>query len=297
MEAEDVEAPPKRGEAAVGDALAAVLAQARLQDVELGAQLLDVRVSVGAEPLPDRRQPPPVRLLGVRLLGQVDVGHRGVRLDQRASTCPTPRRARARRARSRSRTSARRPLDRLATVAGPAFGFPSQVAADPRAEAERDAGQPRLPGGEQVAQPRPTGSPRGTRGPAGSRRRRGAAASAPRRSARGSSPPPPAAAHGRSRSAGVSRGSSSSSRQRRDPPVLLEDRPRQRLGGVRGQHELDANTCRGSARSRPRRHPPRRAAPAPRRATRAASRPRARSRAGGAPDGAARRCSRGGSRS
>ena len=40
VEAEDVEAPPERGEAAVGNALAAVIPQARLDDVELRTELV-----------------------------------------------------------------------------------------------------------------------------------------------------------------------------------------------------------------------------------------------------------------
>ena len=142
-------APAQRGEAAVGDALAAVLTQARLHEVELGAQLLDVRVVVGAEPLPHRRQPPPVRLPRVRLLRQVDVGHGG---SASTSVRDMPHATASSRTsrRSRSRTSAAPRSTASRTVAGPTFGFPSR--SPPIQLPNRSgAGQPAAPRGEQIA--------------------------------------------------------------------------------------------------------------------------------------------------
>ena len=244
MEAEDVEAPPQRGEAAVGDALAAVVTQARLHEVELGAQLLDVRVVVGAEPLPHRRQPPPVRLLRVRLLRQVDVGHRGIRLDQRARHAPRHG-ERADVAPQQVAHERGPPLDRLAHRRRPDVRVPVAVAADPAAEPERRAGQPAAPGGEQIArrvpqrvldEPQPLPDLVDDAGPVGAHLVR-----------------LPEDRHllrePRDQALALDRGEPrivELVEQSLEAPVLLQDRPRQRLGGVRRQHELDGDVRRGA---------------------------------------------------
>ena len=151
MEAEDVEPPSQRGEPAVGDPLAAVAREGSLSTSSSSARSsADVRVAVGAEPLPDRGQPPPVRLVGVRLLGQVDVGRPPGPPRRACVDMPHDDRERADVAPQQvaHELAARSTASR--TVAGPTFGLPSRSPPIQRAEPERRAGQARLPDGEQV---------------------------------------------------------------------------------------------------------------------------------------------------
>ena len=125
-EAEDVEAPPQRGEAAVGDPRAAVVAEARLDEVELGTQrprptgrrrrrAAPRSTSAAAGTAPSGCAPPAGRRR-----------RRRRRRRRACSTCPRRRRARGRRggeARGRAPTP-RSTASR--TVSAPAFGFPSR---------------------------------------------------------------------------------------------------------------------------------------------------------------------------
>ena len=151
MQPEDVEPPPKRRRARRRrSASPPCRAKARSRSVELVPELVAVRVSVRAEPLPDRGQPPPVGLGRVRApRGGRRRRPRG-RRRRASSTSPTTPRARGRRG---AGARARRRLPRSTasrTVSGPAFGFPSRSPPIQRAEAERDAGQPRLPDRDEV---------------------------------------------------------------------------------------------------------------------------------------------------
>ena len=149
VQAEDVEPPAKVGEPTVGDPLAAVAAEARLDELELRTELVRVRVGVRSETLPDRSQPPAVRLGRVCLLREVDVGHRRIRTDQRARHAP-------RRCERPDVALEELAHERRATLDGLAHGgrsdvrVPVPVASDPGAEPEWRARQPRLPDGLQL---------------------------------------------------------------------------------------------------------------------------------------------------
>ena len=140
--------------------------------------------SSAPEPLPDRRQPPPVRL------GRVALRRAARRLRPRrrrrraCSTCPTRLRAHGRRAggaRGRAQSRARPPrAPSRRRRSGCRRGHRRSTCRTGAGSPE--GGRARWRGGRQ---PRPRGCPRGTTAPAGSRRRRAGAASGPRRSARG----------------------------------------------------------------------------------------------------------------
>ena len=125
VQAEQLEAAPERGEPAVGDPRAAVAAQARVDKVELRLQLVGRRVAVDAEPLPDRRQPPPVRLGRVALRGRGRRRRPPRRRRRACSTCPRRRRARGRRG-EKLADERRAAFDASRTVSAPAFGLPSR---------------------------------------------------------------------------------------------------------------------------------------------------------------------------
>ncbi len=150
VEAEDVEPAPQRRQASVGDARAAVRAEAPVEELELGGELGRGSVVVGAEPLPDRGQPPPVGLVGVLLEVEpghvadrrVGPGHAGghpPRHGELAHLAPIER--------ERERVG---PLDRLLDRVGADRGVAVEVGADPGPETERAARQPRAPRCEQA---------------------------------------------------------------------------------------------------------------------------------------------------
>ena len=62
MEPEDLDTTPKIRQRAVGDAAAAVRAQATVDDVQVGSELVRTSVPTIAEPPPDERKLSPVRL-------------------------------------------------------------------------------------------------------------------------------------------------------------------------------------------------------------------------------------------
>ena len=267
-------------------------------------------VAVVAEPPPDERELAPVRLA---LVLRADA--RGVVRELALVARDRLEQLVARRRRARSERRARR------RARGPPRGA---------VERERACAVERLL--DRVRRPRP-GCRRGRRrsscrSGAGSARRaaaRGSSASsrrAPRRAGsarrtrgRGGSRRSRAAA--RPRTSSVCQSAVTSSRERRlelatprapgsvrvvelgqrraEPQVRGEDRPPRRLGRVRRQDELERDVAERGARAPPRRRRPR-AARTPRRATRAACAPRARTRDAAGRGGAARRCSRAGSR-
>ena len=256
------------GEPTVGDPLAAVAAKAPLDELELRAELVGVRVVVGPEPLPDRGQPPPVRLARVRSRGRSTSATAG---SASTSVVDMPHDAASSRT-SRAQQLAHEAAPRSTasrTVAGPTFGFPSRSPPIQLPKRSGDPGKPLLPGGEQGArrvpervldEPEPLSDLVHDAGPVGADlvrlpEDRDLLGKLGRRRVR--------------RSLGVEPRVVERLQQPFEPPVLLEDRARKRLGRVRGEDELDRHP-RGRSLRAPRRRPrPRRAARAPRPATRA----------------------------
>ena len=163
---------------AVGDPLAAVGAEQRVERVEIGDELAAVRVPVGAEPLPDLDEDGAERLVGVAdararaPITVVDIPH----------AAPSSRSS----ARYSSRASWRARSSASSTVSGPTFGLPSrsppiQV---PNRSASPAPGEPLRRARARARGSRSRSSARRTRGPAGSRRRPAAAWSGSRPSAR-----------------------------------------------------------------------------------------------------------------
>ena len=135
---------------AVGDARAAVRAEARVDELQLGRELGRGRVAVGSEAIPDRGQPPPVRLAGVLL--RVEAGNvADRRIGARHARRHPPRDGElahlAPVQRQRQRVG---PLGRLLDGVRPDRGVAVEVRADPGAEAKRAARQPHAPRGEKA---------------------------------------------------------------------------------------------------------------------------------------------------
>ena len=294
-----------------GDALAAVLAQAAVDELEVGEQLVRRRVAVVAEAPVDERELAPVRL--GRVL-RAELG--GRRAGSRARRARSTRAARRRRRRARSRAraacrgraprraarasaSARARSSASSIVSGPAAGLPSW---SPPIQLPKRSGLG-APGTHFQSSPSSAGAASSsdtsknqcpcrissiTRG-------RCARTSSVCQSAVTS--PASSRLDVRAPRAGRGRGSSSSASRLGDAQVRGEDRPARRLGRVRREHELE--------RDRPER--PRELGRGPtsglleererlgERLARARG-PRPRTAGGGGCGGAARRCSRAGSR-
>ena len=243
-EAEQVEATPQGGEAP--SAIRVPPCARRLASTRSSSAWSSSadRVGVVAEPLPDRRQPPPVRLGRVALRQRGRRRRRPRRRRRACSTCPTRRRARGRRGGEARGRAADAALHRLAHRLGACVRVSVEIAADPRAEPQRAC---RAAARRQTAR----------RSAAASQRLSSRNQSACRISSttRGRSERTSSVCHRivissasatsrSSRSAGVRRTSSSSSRSAREAAVLLEDRARQRLRRMGGQHELDGDPAR-----------------------------------------------------
>src|SRR6266480_2334363 len=77
MEAEELDAAAQRGQRPVGDARAAVRAEAAVEYPQVGREVLDRRIRLVAEPAPHEAELAPVRLVDVlvadrgRVLGQL----------------------------------------------------------------------------------------------------------------------------------------------------------------------------------------------------------------------------------
>ena len=199
-------------------------------------------VRVLAQPLPDRRQPAAIRLGRVPLRRQVDGPDSGVGVDQRARH--PPRGCELADVAAKELPYERRAaLHRLAHRLGACVRVSVQVAADPRAEAKRGAGQPLAPGREkggrgvpQAVLEKPEHLPDlvDDAGPLrpdlvrlpedGDLLRQRVLSDG----ALGTGEP----------------GVVELLEELRDPAVLLEDRARQRLGRMGGQHELDRDPAR-----------------------------------------------------
>ncbi len=148
-QAEHVEPAAERRQPAVCDPRAAVRAEARLDEVELRAELVGRRVAVGAEPFPDRREPAPVRLGRIAIGWETDGRDGVVRIDERARHAPGGR-ERADVAPQQVADELRATLDRLAHRLGARVGVSVEVAADPRAEPERAPGKALAPGRDET---------------------------------------------------------------------------------------------------------------------------------------------------
>ena len=297
-EAEDVEPAPEVGEAAVGDPLAAVRAEARVDEVELGAR---ARRAIGTPSAPSRSQIGGQPAGGTARWGSPSRGARRPRRRASASTSVDrhpPRRGElahvaTEQLRGRARLRARRPRGRCPR---PAFGLPSR---SPPIHVPKRSGEP---------------------GSRSCHAATSAGAASQRLSSRNQSPCRiSSTTRGRSeRTSSVCQRIVTSSastplagraltgrqprvvqlvEELRDPAVLVEDRARQRLRRVGGQHELDRHAVGRRRDLLLADALPGQRARAPRRATRAACRP---------PRSIARRrrtrwccsrCSRGGSRS
>ena len=238
LEAEDVEPAPQRGQAPVRDARAAVGPQARVEELELGGELGRGRVAVGAETLPDRGQPPPVRLLGVLLEVEpghvadrrVGPGHSGAHPPchgELAHLAPVER--------QRERVG---PLDRLLDCVRADRGVAVEVGADPGPEPERAARQPHAPRREQTRRRLPQAPLHEPEALADlvddARAARAHLVGLPEdRDLLGERVLDLGAARGRQLRV-VER-----PQEPRDPLVRGEDRPPRRLGRMRGEDELD----------------------------------------------------------
>ena len=136
VEPEQLDAAAQVGEAAVGDARAFVRAQAPVDDVQVGLELLGPPVAVIAEPPPDEGELAAVRLVAVLLADLLRVGRELAlvardRLEELVGDRDERRRQPERGgqladlraiARERQRTA---PASASRTVSAPAFGFPS----------------------------------------------------------------------------------------------------------------------------------------------------------------------------
>ena len=146
---EQVEATPQGGQASLGDPRAAVRSEARLDKIELGMDIVGRPVGVVAEPLPDRRQPPPVRLGGVAPGSEVDGADGLVGVDEGARHAPGGG-ERADVAAEKLADEGRPALHRLAHRLGACIRVSVEIASDPRPEPQRRAGQTLAPDGEEV---------------------------------------------------------------------------------------------------------------------------------------------------
>ncbi len=198
VEAEELDPPAKTGQTPVRDPAAPVRAQAAVDDVEIGLQLLDPSVALVAEPPPDEAQLAAVGLVAVLLADLLRVG--GQRRARRGRSTPgAPRRRRRASAsapepppaRGHRRGSARAP------ARGPARAPPGSSPgrrADSRPCRHRSTSRTRAGAerpGPSLCRRRPAprrrraGCARRTRARGGSRRRPEVAADVPRPSARG----------------------------------------------------------------------------------------------------------------
>ena len=128
VEAERARAGAEIGEAAVGDPLAAVGAEQRVERVEIGDELAAVRVPVGAEPLPDLDEDGAERLVGV-----ADLGHAADHGRRHPPRRPELAQLRAVEVTRELAGTLERVRDRLR----PDVRVAVEVAADPGAEAQR----------------------------------------------------------------------------------------------------------------------------------------------------------------
>ncbi len=144
VEAEDLDAPAQRRQATVGDSLAAVRAEARVEEVELREELVGSAVPVLPEPCPDGAEAPPVRLVDVLAGGDAGdvLGEPRVGRHERRRHAPRGRELANLPPVELERQRAR-PLERVLHRLGPGVRVAVRVASDPRSERERgrSAGQ------------------------------------------------------------------------------------------------------------------------------------------------------------
>ncbi len=149
VEAEELDPPAEAGKPPVGDSLSPVRAQAAVDDVEVGLELLGPPVAVVSESPPDEGELAAIRLVAVLLADLLRVGGQlplvpGDRVEElRRDSYQRRRQAERRRqlphlglvAAERQRPS---PFQRLSNGLGAGVRVPVHVAADPRSEGERE---------------------------------------------------------------------------------------------------------------------------------------------------------------